>query len=83
MTANRTLATNGNYQLTERAGQYYLYVFKRKKIFEVDELIAEVAELNGKLSPAHIESLLKTKWPPEKLQPAIKSLQQSIPEVFG
>ena len=77
-----TLAANRHYQLFERGSQYYIYVFKRDKIFEVDELVAEVAKFNGVLAPQFISLVLNDKFPKGKLKQALEGLASSIPEVL-
>ena len=78
-----TLAANREYQLFQRGGQYYIYVFQRDKIFEVDEIVAEIAKFNGVLAPEFIEAVLSRKVAPGKLSEAMDSIAQAIPEIFS
>ncbi|MBI1861170.1 MAG: SPASM domain-containing protein [Deltaproteobacteria bacterium] len=78
-----TLAANQRYQLFERGGQFYIYLFKRDKIFEVDEIVAEIARFNGVLAPQFIPLALGKKFPKGKLKTALEGIAKNIPEVLS
>lgn len=78
-----TLASNREYQLFSRGGQYYIYVYKRDKIFEVDEIVAEVAKFNGVLAPQFIPLLLADRFPKGKLKEALEGIGETLPEVIS
>jgi radical SAM protein with 4Fe4S-binding SPASM domain len=77
-----TLAANKHYQLFQRGEQYYLFVHRRQKIFEIDELVAEIARFNGVLAPQFVEGALTSRFPKGKLRETIASIESKIPEVF-
>lgn len=78
-----TLAANQRYQLFERGGQYYIYLFKRDKIFEVDGVVAEIAKLNGVLGPHLIEAALGNQFPKGSLGQTLENIAQTIPEILA
>jgi len=77
-----TLALNKNYQLFKRGEQFYLFLFKRNKIFEVDEMVADIACFNGCVSPNIIEQGLKAKFEPGKLAKTLNAIMEQIPEIL-
>ncbi len=77
-----TLAANQHYQLFQRGGQFYIFVFKREKIFEVDELVAEIAKFNGVLAPSLMEAALGERFPKGKLRETFQNISNSIPEIL-
>jgi len=77
-----TLAANPHYQLFERGGQYYVYAFKREKIFEVDAVVAEIAKFNGVLAPHLIEAAIGDRFPKGVLGKTLENISQSIPEIL-
>ena len=77
-----TLAANKHYQLSKRGDQYFIYTFQRDKIFEVDEVVAEIAKFNGVLAPQFIQSVLGNQFPKGKLKETLANIAEHIPEVF-
>lgn len=78
-----TLAANRRFQVLERRGQYFIYVLARDRIFEVDEMVAEIAAFNGMLSPDLIERALKGKYPKGRLRTVLRDVARAIPEVLS
>lgn len=78
-----TIAANSRFQLFKRGDQYFLYLFKRRKMFEVDEDIAEVAKFNGQIPPTMVENLLDGKIERGKLRGILATLQQGAPELLA
>ena len=66
-----------------RGEQYFLYVFPRAKMFQVDELIAEIARYNGKVSATLLETLLHDRFEKGALQGALDKVRNQIPEVLS
>lgn len=79
---NKVLANNIHYQLTQRGNQYFLYVFGRNKIFEVDKIVAEIARFNGRVQPHVIKTFLKDTFSKEELRITIESAREKLPELF-
>lgn len=78
-----TIAHNKSFQLLKRGEQYFLYVYARKKMFEVDNLIAEIARFNGALSGDLVENLLDGRFEKQKLKDALVNLQKAVPELIA
>lgn len=76
------IAANTYFQVYRRGDQYFIYVFKREKIFAVDELVADIARFNGVLPPELVAGLLENRYPPGKLGEAIDNILEFIPEIF-
>lgn len=77
-----TLASNRHYQLLQRGIQYYVVVFRTEKVFEVDELVAEIARYNGMLPPDVVEGALAERFPQGKLRQTLSAIQEHLPEIF-
>lgn len=78
-----TIAHNSKFQVLKNGEQYFLYLFDRRKMFEVDALVAEIARFNGALAPSLVENLLEKKFEKGKLAQTIANLQKMVPEVMS
>jgi len=67
----------------KRGEQYFLYVFKRRKMFEVDALVAEIAKFNGAVPSNLVETLLDGKFEKQKLKDALSNLGRAVPELVA
>lgn len=76
------LAANSFYQLIKVEDQYFLYLNNDDRIFEIDELVADIAKFNGCITGDVIESVLAGKYSPEQLKETIANIQEQVPEIF-
>jgi len=83
ITLSETIAHNSQFQLLKRGEQYFLYVFKRRKMFEVDALVAEIAKFNGAVPSNLVETLLDGKFEKQKLKDALSNLGRAVPELVA
>lgn len=82
LSLTETLAQNDRFQVLKRKDQYFLYVFGRRKVFEVDEIVAQIARFNGCLPPATIEQSLEGRFEAQKLGEVLRNLESAVPELF-
>lgn len=82
LTDIETVAANRSYKLLKRGEQYFLWLHKREKVFEVDSMVAAIAKFNGSVPPELIERLLEEAFPPTKLKQTLNDMASIVPEVF-
>ncbi|MBI4403783.1 MAG: radical SAM protein [Deltaproteobacteria bacterium] len=82
LSATQVVVSNPHFQCLERAGQYYLYVHDRKKIFEVDEMVASIARFNRTVPASNIEDAMDKKFSKEKVLETIHNIKKLLPELL-
>ncbi|MEZ4741659.1 MAG: radical SAM protein [Bdellovibrionota bacterium] len=77
-----TVAHNKEFKIVKMGEQFFLYLYKRKKIFEVDKLVAIIAQFNGAISPELISTILNKDFESGLLKKTLNELESKVPEIF-